>query len=278
LKDVVPTGFEKPTRGQLDDMSPDRELLWYDFADAWLRFPLNRVLDYGCGNGDFLERLADRSASRTGVDVDEDKIESASAVDGISVRVVRPDVPLPFDDASFDTVIIMEVIEHVADERAVLAELSRVLAPGGVLLLTTPHRGLLTFLDPGNLKFVAPGIHRFIHCTLLRQADYYEGRFGQSRIDDKNMVADFTTDQIPWHRHYRFETIRSYAPERLRVVGWAVYFPAFRALWTFRLVLKVLTLGRFNRLPRPLYAMYRKLSRLETRLGDQLVVMFRKPD
>ncbi len=270
------TEFQKPTRAELANMSPERELLWYDYADAWLRFPLKRVLDYGCGYGNFLQRLADRSTSRTGVDIDEEKVKIASSVDGIRAQIAPPSAALPYEDESFDTVIIMEVIEHVADEPTVMAELSRVLAPGGFLLLTTPHKGLLTFIDPGNLKFVMPGVHRFIHRTLLGQKDYYERRFGQARLNDKGMVADFTTDQIPWHRHYRFQTIQSVAPQCLEVVAWSTYFPAFRAFWTLRLVLKVLTLGWIKRLPWPLSAIYRKLSRVESRTGDQLVVLFHK--
>jgi len=268
--------FRKPTPAELANLNPERALLWYDYADAWLGFELKRVLDYGCGYGEFLQRLKSHATSRTGVDIDEEKIKVASTLDGIQAQLVPSDEALPFPDESFDTVIIMEVIEHVSDERVVLAELARVLAPGGHLLLTTPHKGLLTFIDPGNMKYVTPRLHRFIHRTLLRQKDYYERRFGQARLDEKGMVADFTTDQDPWHRHYRFKTIESVAPESLSVVAWSSYYPAFRALWTLRLALKVLSFGWIKRLPWPFSAINRKLSRVESGAGDQLVVLFQK--
>ena len=268
--------FEVPSRESLACLAPERPLLWQDYADLWLNFPLGRVLDYGCGNGAFLERIAGRGVAYTGVDIDGARMAEVAPELRSHLMVIAPDQPLPFSSGSFDTVVILEVIEHVRDERAVLSELARVLAPGGRLLLTTPHKGLLTFLDPGNFKFVMPRLHRFIHCAVLRRRDYYERRFGDARRQKQGMMADFTLDQKPWHRHYRFEEIRRRAPAELQPLAWAVYFPAFRALWSFKLVLKALTFGRVQRLPWPLSSAYRRLSRRESRLGDQLVVLFEK--
>jgi SAM-dependent methyltransferase len=210
------------------------------------------------------------------VDIDPERVAAADPQIRRYLRVIHPDQPLPFPDDAFDTVVILEVIEHVRDDREVLWELARVLAPGGRLLLTTPHKGLLTFLDPGNVKFVVPRLHQFLHCTVMRRADYYESRFGSARRAGQGMVADFTLDQTPWHRHYRLADIRSKVPVEMEPVAWAVYFPAFRALWSLRLFLNVLTLGRVRDLPAPLNAAHRRLSRCENRWGDQLVVLFEK--
>lgn len=268
--------FSAPGASQIRSMYPDRALIWYDYAEAWLHFPLGKVLDYGCGNGSFLERLVSRADECWGVDIDSEKVAAAQHLAPGCVRCITPDEALPFPDATFDTVAILEVIEHVSDERRVLAELGRVLKPGGRLLLTTPHRGLLTFMDPGNFKFVAPGFHRFIQCTVLRRRAYYEERFGRARRSEAGMVADFTVDQKPWHRHYRYRQIRALVPVELDTVGWAAYFPAFRAIWSFGLVLKVMTGGWVKNLPPPLEWMNKRLSRWQTTLGDQLVILFQK--
>lgn len=274
--DADATTRDIPTDRELRSFKPARRLCWHDYADLWLNFPLGKVLDYGCGPGDLLKRLEDRAQERWGVDIDPDRVAEAGAELGVNALQITPGEPLPFGDGEFDTVISMEVIEHSADERALLRECMRVLAPGGMLLLTTPHKGLLTFLDSGNFKFVAPGMHRFVHCTILRRKDYYQERFGSERENERGMIADFTLDQSPWHRHYSYKEIRSLAPDELKTRGWAVYYPAFRALWTLRLVMKVLTFGFVRRLPPPLSWFSARLSRTRSRAGDQLIILFQK--
>lgn len=90
------------------------------------------------------------------------------------------------------------------------------------------------------------------------------------------MVADFTVDQKPWHRHYRYRQIRALVPEELETIGWGAYFPAFRAIWSAGLVLKVMTRGWVQNLPPPLEWMNKRFSRWQTTLGDQLVILFQK--
>ncbi|MDE3196841.1 MAG: class I SAM-dependent methyltransferase, partial [Acidobacteriota bacterium] len=247
---------------------------WHDYADAWLEGHLGRFLDYGCGPGAMLKRVMHRTDEAWGVDVDGDALPQGLA--GAQVRAIRSGEPLPFEDETFDTIAILEVIEHVSNERATLTELTRVLKPGGRLILTTPHKGLLTFLDPGNAKFVAPKVHRLIHRYILRNPEYYSARFGGERQEQTGMIGDFTTDQDCWHRHYRYSEIRALAPEALKTVGWAAYFPGMRLCWCAHLGAKVLSRGRYTGTPWPFGAFSRWASHQETLLGDQLVVLFRK--
>jgi ubiquinone/menaquinone biosynthesis C-methylase UbiE len=261
---------------QLRGRFPGRPLGWHDYADLWLDQPLGVFLDYGCGSGSLLRRVVDRCGECWGVDVDHEVLQLANQIPGVRTKAIAPGEPLPFPDATFDNASITEVIEHVADERAVLAELTRVLKPGGRLLLTTPHRGLLTFLDPANIKFVVPRLHRLVHVMALRNRAYYDTRFGSTRKTNQNMIADFTLDQRPWHRHYKYERIRALAPPALETVGWAVYFPAMRALWLLGTALQIAGLGRIKNTGDRFGRMKSLLSRQQTRLGDQLVVLFRK--
>lgn len=95
-----------------------------------------RVLDAGCGTGRNLELLA-------GVGPAEGVDPSAQAVEfcrrrGLS-EVSQGDVQaLPFEDARFGLVCATDVLEHVDDDAAALAEMRRVAAPGAALLLTVP--------------------------------------------------------------------------------------------------------------------------------------------
>jgi SAM-dependent methyltransferase len=268
-----------PHQRQLRDLDRQRHLDWYDYAELSLRGPLGVFLDYGCGAGAFLLRVIPRCTAAYGVDVDADAVAQArQAVPAAHVRCIAPHAALPFPDQTFDHASILDVIEHVADEVAVLRELARVLRPGGILLLTTPHRGLLTFLDPGNFKFVLPGLHRFLHRRVLNKAAYYEERFGAIRRHECGMIADFTTDQQPWHRHYSYAALRRLAPAALETLEWRVYFPLMRAFCCLGIALRVLTRGRLEGIGNvpSLYGEFIRLSRVQSIAGDQLVVAFRK--
>jgi 2-polyprenyl-3-methyl-5-hydroxy-6-metoxy-1,4-benzoquinol methylase len=125
-----------------------------------------RVLDVGCGEGQFTQELARAGVSAVGVDVAEEPLRRARERDaGLDLRLIaaEPDAgdggddggggggdsgdggsgQWPFADASFDAVWAGETIEHVADTAGWLSEVRRVLRPGGQLLLSTPDHGPL---------------------------------------------------------------------------------------------------------------------------------------
>ena len=98
-----------------------------------------RVLDAGCGTGHFSRVLSGWGADLVSVDVGEGLL--SQVLEKCRTRAVEADVrSLPFPEESFDLVLCTEVIEHTPDPRAAVAELCRVLAPGGTLLLTVPNR------------------------------------------------------------------------------------------------------------------------------------------
>lgn len=107
--------------------------------------PGDRVLDAGCGDGAFARALADHGAAVIGVDVSHEAIRRARrARAGMDLRVVPEGVPLPFAEDAFDVVWAGEVLEHVVDPVAWLADVRRVLRWGGRLVLTTPYHGRVT--------------------------------------------------------------------------------------------------------------------------------------
>ena len=98
------------------------------------------ILDAGCGTGLNLRHLP---AGSTGVDINPRNIELLKKRLP-NHTVVEGDVEaLPFADASFGTVLCTEVIEHIPDPSAALAEYRRVLQPGGVLIGSVPARSAI---------------------------------------------------------------------------------------------------------------------------------------
>jgi SAM-dependent methyltransferase len=90
-----------------------------------------RVLDAGAGTGPYRELFARHRYTST-------DWANTPHPEGLQADVIAPIDDLPLDDAAFDLVICTEVLEHVADPAAALAELRRVLAPGGCLWATAP--------------------------------------------------------------------------------------------------------------------------------------------
>ncbi|HJW46449.1 MAG TPA: class I SAM-dependent methyltransferase [Lysobacter sp.] len=125
----------------------------YRFAEKFTNG--KRVLDFGCGSGYGSAHIAEGARSVTAVDVAEDAIAYASntfARGNLEFRAISPTKRLPFDDASFETVLSFQVFEHVENPAHYLSEIRRVLAPGGTLVLVTPDRStrLLPFQRPWN--------------------------------------------------------------------------------------------------------------------------------
>jgi SAM-dependent methyltransferase len=101
-----------------------------------------RVLEIGCGRGvalPVLERLL-RPALLVGLDIDASLVAiAARATNGRTAGAVHADAGrIPFEDGSFDIVIDFGTCYHVADPLAVMREVARVLAPGGLFVHETP--------------------------------------------------------------------------------------------------------------------------------------------
>ena len=125
-----------------------------------------RILDLGCGAGFLANYLATCGHAVTGLDATGENLVVAKRHDPTSTAtyLVGDACSLPFADASFDVVCAMDLLEHVEDPAAVVAEASRVLAPGGLFFFHTFNRNWLANLIviKGVELFVTntpPGLH-----------------------------------------------------------------------------------------------------------------------
>ena len=115
---------------------PDRP--WYAYAARLLPdAPLGRWADLGCGRGEFIE-LASDAKSGIGLDYSATSARALRAT-GRPALVADLNKGLPFATGSLDGASMIEVIEHIVAAEALVAELARVIRPGGWLIVTTPN-------------------------------------------------------------------------------------------------------------------------------------------
>jgi ubiquinone/menaquinone biosynthesis C-methylase UbiE len=110
-----------------------------------------RILDAGCGSAPLFAALRDRGAIVTGIDSSTKMLELARQRLGAGADLLLADLgrPLPFPDAAFDDVIASLVLHYLEDWTAPLAELRRVLTPGGRLIVSVDHPTVFTLVNPG---------------------------------------------------------------------------------------------------------------------------------
>ncbi|MBF0331517.1 MAG: methyltransferase domain-containing protein [Candidatus Omnitrophica bacterium] len=113
-----------------------------------------KVLDMGCGDGKTGKRLLDLGFDVEACDMDSERFEFKGIIPFTAGNL---DHPLPYADGTFDYVIFMEVIEHIYNPGFVISEISRILRPGGQILLSTPNilniASRFRFLLEGSFDF-----------------------------------------------------------------------------------------------------------------------------
>ena len=140
-----------------------------------------RVLDIACGEGYGANLLAFVASQVTGVDLDAGTIAHAQA------KYDRPNLDfvegsctqIPCADQSIDLVASFETIEHISEHDAFLSEIKRVLAPGGILVISSPHKAEYEKVSQApnpfheaeldHEQFVQLITNRFKHCVAAKQ-------------------------------------------------------------------------------------------------------------
>jgi SAM-dependent methyltransferase len=172
------------------------------FAAALELAPGVRLLDVACGSGGPTLRLAETTGCRTvGVDVHPDGVAAARAAArerGNPAEFHQADAgaELPFDAASFDAALCVDAINHLPDRARFLAELARVLRPGGRLVYTDPivvtgwlsDEEMRIRSSVGFFLFVPPGVNeRLLDAT------------GFELLDATDATANMAAMAARWH-------------------------------------------------------------------------------
>lgn len=153
------------TEGYLADQHTQR----YAFALARLE-PGETVLDIACGSGYGTDMIRRIGCEVVGADYNPETVRHAKSSYPESRFCCADALELPFADKSFSTILSFETIEHVVDGDAFLAEMRRVLRPGGRLFCSTP-----------NIRYTA---HPVFHLKEYRPEEFFslfEKRFSEVR-------------------------------------------------------------------------------------------------
>ncbi len=172
----------------------------------FVRLEAARVLVDGCGIGMYVEAIRAFTSEVHGLDIEEAYLREAQAR-GLRLLVAAAAEALPYPDNTFDVVLSHEVIEHVADDRRAVAEMVRVLRPGGRILLFCPNRWF-PFETHGH---------------------YWRGRYHFGNTPLINYLPDPLRNRLAPHvRAYSGRALRRlFAGLPVRIVYHTRIFPAF---------------------------------------------------
>lgn len=124
-----------------------------------------RILDVGCGRGDFPALMASRGWDATGIELDERIGRRGAGTKGLHLRFGRLE-DIKFPEAGFDAVTMWHVFEHMRDPAWVMRECRKILKPGGLLMLAVPNMRSLQARLSGRHWFHLDPPYHFYHYTL----------------------------------------------------------------------------------------------------------------
>jgi SAM-dependent methyltransferase len=182
-------------------ISPDNPYQYNRWCFAWEYTPSHTSahLDFGCNKGEFLNSLKDKNIGRlVGVDVYQEAVKQGQLLfPELEIIKIQKASRLPFEDGAFDSITVLDVLEHVYEQAELLAELNRVIKDKGILVVTVPGRHLFSFLDMGNLKFRFPRLHRWYY-RLKHTQEEYEYRYV---FNPNGLIGDISSSKR-WHEHF----------------------------------------------------------------------------
>jgi len=141
IKDDFYENSEMHGKDALDIQTWIRKTEWDDerrFQYLMSALPNKRLLDFGCGTGGFLLRAQELTATAHGVEP-ETRLSSHYKSHGLTVFSKLSDIPNDIRGEGYDIITLFHVLEHIPDPKAILSELSDMLADGGQIIIEVPN-------------------------------------------------------------------------------------------------------------------------------------------
>ena len=150
------------------------------------------ILDFGGGQGHVAASLAAGVAARfTIADVDRSALEHVPDAAAFQPLVIPPRPPYPFAAASFDRIILVDVLHHVPEGAQTLAALAPCLRPGGSLMIVEfDARRLITHLFGVLVRFSGRRCHFWTPSRLAQQLEHLGLRVQVSRLDALRFLVE----------------------------------------------------------------------------------------
>ena len=159
---------------------------------SWIQpYLKGRTLEVGCGNGNFTSLMAPGCSELVAVDLNAEYVAQTKVrlAEYGHVRVIAADATQLDYDQTFDTIILLDVLEHIEDDVDLLRRLRRLLVPNGTLLLKVPAIApLYNSLDKavGHYRRYTP---ESLRQTILAANSEAECSFAEPDIEYFNMVG-----------------------------------------------------------------------------------------
>lgn len=155
-----------------------RILKAYEMARPYIR---ENVLELGCGEGRGIHLILDKLNKYSGIDKNQTTIKQLKSSYPQYTFIQNEFPPVNFPDASFETVISFQVIEHIKNDKQYLEQIFRILKPGGVALLSTPNAPMTLSRNPWHEReYTATELHQL--CSKIFDDVVIQGITGNAKV------------------------------------------------------------------------------------------------